>query len=86
MRSVVIFAIGDALFGSAPSLNILILGRVTQEIGDGGVISLSEIVIADLVPLAERDTCEGVLPAVWTNARAVGSTNGGALGKHDHWR
>lgn len=59
---------------------------VIQGIGDGGIISLSEILIADLVPLAERGTWEGLLGAVWAIASALGPPIGGLLSSHDRWR
>lgn len=59
---------------------------VIQGLGDGGIISLSEILIADLVPLAERGTWEGLLGSVWALASAIGPPIGGALSSHNHWR
>jgi MFS family permease len=86
LLSILLFAVGSAVCGSALDLNILIAGRVIQGLGDGGIISLSEILIADLVPLSERGTYEGLLGSVWALASAIGPPIGGALGSKDHWR
>ena len=44
---------------------VFLLGRTVAGLGDGGIISLAEIITADLVPLSERGTWEGVLGVVW---------------------
>ncbi|UZJ55730.1 hypothetical protein CBS101457_005050 [Exobasidium rhododendri] len=90
LLSIALFATGSAVCGSASDLKILIAGRVIQGLGDGGIISLSEILIADLVPLAERGTFEGLLGSVWALASAIGPPVGGALssgkGMSHRWR
>ncbi|KAJ7429033.1 hypothetical protein FB451DRAFT_1201828 [Mycena latifolia] len=50
------FAVGSALAGAAQSMPMMIAARV---IGGGGIISLSEIIAADIVPLAERGIYNG---------------------------
>ena len=57
-----------------------------QGLGDGGIISLSEIIISDLVPLSERGTYEGVLGVVWAVASAMGPPLGGLFSRGKHWR
>lgn len=48
-----------------PNIVSLFKRPAIQGLGDGGIISLSEIVVADLVPLSERGKWEGVLGVVW---------------------
>lgn len=52
--SVVLFAIGSAVSGSARSTNVLIVGRTIQGVGGGGINVLVDIIVSDLVPLRER--------------------------------
>jgi MFS family permease len=52
--SVAIFALGSGLCGGANSTIMLIASRVVQGLGAGGIFSLVEIIVADLVPLRER--------------------------------
>lgn len=83
--SVVIFAVGSALCGSAHSMTQMIIGRTIQGVGGGGILAMSEIVVADLVPLSERGVFMGILGTVWALASAVGPISGGALAS-SNWR
>ncbi|KAJ6590223.1 major facilitator superfamily domain-containing protein [Mycena sp. CBHHK59/15] len=59
------FAVGSALAGASQNM-------VSRGIGGGGIINLSEILTADLVPLAERGLCQGMLGLVWSFASCIG--------------
>ncbi|KAJ6463213.1 major facilitator superfamily domain-containing protein [Mycena vitilis] len=82
------FAVGSALAGSAQNMNMMIAARAVQGIGGGGIINLSEILTADLVPLAERGLYQGLLGLVWSFASSIGPPIGGALASRGHkaWR
>lgn len=49
-----LFVLGCALGGASNSMTMLIVARTIQGIGSGGVDTLTETVILDLVPLRER--------------------------------
>ncbi|KAJ6482759.1 iron permease [Mycena sanguinolenta] len=59
LGSIVLFALGSALSGGAQSMEWLIVARVVQGMGGGGMTGLSSIIVADLVPLAERGAYQG---------------------------
>jgi MFS family permease len=78
LTSLFIFAVGSAICGAAPSMNILILGRsmlyvyygselfiahysAIQGLGGGGLASISQIVMSDIVSLQERGKFNGLL-------------------------
>ncbi|KAI5115105.1 hypothetical protein M0805_009189 [Coniferiporia weirii] len=61
LTQIFMFALGSALCGAAKSMNSLIGGRTLQGIGAGGIASLTQIVISDLVPLQERGTFNGLI-------------------------
>ena len=49
--------------------------KVTEAIqgtGGGGIINMTEIIVSDLVPLAERGLCQGILGLVWSLAAGIG--------------
>ncbi|KAG8988893.1 hypothetical protein FRB93_003918 [Tulasnella sp. JGI-2019a] len=79
------FAVGSAVCGSAKTLNTLIVGRVIQGVGSGGIESLTEIIVADIVPLSRRGVYIGLIGAVWTVACAAGPPIGGAFASVN-WR
>ena len=43
-----------------------------QGIGGGGILNLTEVIISDLIPLAERGTYQGFLAMVWSLASGIG--------------
>ncbi|KIO20590.1 hypothetical protein M407DRAFT_220214 [Tulasnella calospora MUT 4182] len=85
LGSLVIFALGSGLCGGANNMAMLIGGRAVQGIGGGGILAMTEIVVADLVPLRQRGTYMGVIGAVWAIASAIGPPIGGAFSQ-SNWR
>ncbi|KAJ7087266.1 major facilitator superfamily domain-containing protein [Mycena belliarum] len=77
--SIAFFAVGSALAGASQNMDMMIAARAIQGIGGGGIINLSEILTADLVPLAERGLYQGMLGLVWSFASSIGPPIGGAL-------
>lgn len=86
LTSLFFFLFGSIVCGASHSLEMMIVGRVLQGVGDGGIISLAEIIVADLVSLSERGTYEGILGVVWAGASAVGPPIGGVFSRKDRWR
>ncbi|KAA1466939.1 MFS general substrate transporter [Dentipellis sp. KUC8613] len=89
--ALLLFAIGSAVAGSASSMSILILGRSAyispiQGVGGGGITSVSQIILSDLVPLRERGTFSGILAIAFTIACCIGPVVSGALAQHGQWR
>ncbi|TCD71947.1 hypothetical protein EIP91_000079 [Steccherinum ochraceum] len=80
------FALGSALAGAAQNMNMLIAARTVQGVGGGGIISITGILISDLVPLAERGVYQGVFNLVWAAASGIGPPMGGALAQKASWR
>ncbi|KAF8584813.1 iron permease [Ramaria rubella] len=84
--SIAFFTLGSALSASAQNMNWLIAARTIQGVGGGGIINMCEIIVSDIVPLAERGVYQGVLILVWCFASAVGPPIGGALSEKASWR
>ncbi|KZT52008.1 iron permease [Calocera cornea HHB12733] len=80
------FAVGSAVTGSAQNMTAMIAGRTVQGLGGGGILSLAEIIISDLVPLRERGLYQGILGMVWAFASAIGPPIGGGLAQAGQWR
>ncbi|KAI5118634.1 hypothetical protein M0805_000010 [Coniferiporia weirii] len=86
LKQIFLFALGSAVCGAAPSVNCLIAGRTIQGIGAGGITSLTQIIISDLVPLQDRGTFNGLVAIAYTFATATSPVIGGALAQHGQWR
>ncbi|KAF7289718.1 MFS general substrate transporter [Mycena indigotica] len=80
------FALGSVLCGAAPSMNFLIVGRTIQGLGAGGLTSLTQIVLSDLVSLKDRGLFSGLLGLAWAIASFIGPVIGGVLADHGAWR
>ncbi|CAK5262641.1 unnamed protein product [Mycena citricolor] len=85
---IALFAIGSALAGAAQNMSMMIAARTIQGIGGGGILNLTEILIADLVPLAERGLYQGLVGLMWSLASSIGPPIGGALASRGNkaWR
>lgn len=61
LGSLLCFAAGSAISGAAMNMPMLISGRVLQGIGGGGILTMTEIVMSDLVPLSKRGLYMGII-------------------------
>jgi EmrB/QacA subfamily drug resistance transporter len=77
--AVLIFLLGSALSGAAQNLTQLILFRAIQGLGAGGLLPLSQIVIGDLLPPAERGRRQGSIVAVFAACSVIGPVLGGVI-------
>ncbi len=69
----------------APSMLWLIVGRSLQGLGGGGLISLAQTIIADVVPPKERGRYQGYIAAVFVTSSVAGPVLGGFFADHAHW-
>lgn len=70
----------------ARSLEFLIIGRVLQGLGGGGLMTLSQALIAETVPPRERARYQGYLAAVGVSSSTFGPVVGGALSQFLGWQ
>lgn len=84
--ALVLFALGSAVCGAAPNMTAMIAGRALQGAGGGGVIVMTEIVLVDLVPLAERGVFLGIIGLTWAVSSSFGPVLGGAFAQSGLWR
>jgi EmrB/QacA subfamily drug resistance transporter len=88
-----VFLIGMAVFGfgsvvsaTAPSMTVLILGRVLQGAGGAAMLVLSLAICSNAFPLAERPRALGIWAGVSALALAIGPLVGGVLIESIGWR
>ena len=71
-----VFVLGSALAGFSQDTNTLIMFRVLQGLGAGGMAALSQIIMADIISPRDRGKYAGLFGAVM----AVGTVGGPLLG------
>lgn len=88
-----LFGLGSLLCGLAQSLDQLIIARVVQGLGSGGLVGLSFAVLGDLLPARRRARFQGLFTATFALATVVGPPFGGLMvdglsifGRHTSWR
>jgi DHA2 family multidrug resistance protein len=86
MACVVIFTISSFLCGIAPSLGMLILFRVIQGAGGGGLQPVSQAILRDTFPPEQLGTAFAAYGMVIVAAPAIGPTVGGWITDNYQWR
>ena len=81
-----VFALGSLACGFAQSLPQLVAARVVQGTGGGGLMMLSQALIAELVTPRERARFQGYFAMVFTSASVGGPVLGGLVVSSLSWR
>jgi len=89
-RAMLLLAIATFVAGSiacalAPSMLVLVLARGLQGLGGGGLISLAQTIIADIVSPKERGRYQVRIASVFLASGLAGPYLGGFLAQHFHW-
>lgn len=81
-----IFILGSAIALFAQSMALLITGRVFQGLGGGGLITLSQAIIATIVPARKRGKYMGIMGGAFAVSSVAGPLLGGWLTEGPGWR
>ncbi|MCZ2401844.1 MFS transporter [Paenarthrobacter sp. Z7-10] len=84
--AIAVFIVGSIIGGSAPDMGWLIFGRGVQGIGGGGLMILSQAIIADVVPARERGKYMGIMGGVFALSSVAGPLLGGWFTDGIGWR
>jgi len=79
------FVAGSIACALAPSMLVLVLARGLQGLGGGGLISLAQTIIADIVSPKERGRYQVRIAGVFLVSGLAGPFLGGFLAQHFHW-
>jgi EmrB/QacA subfamily drug resistance transporter len=86
LAALALFAAGSLACGFAQSLPQLVAARVAQGLGGGGLMMLSQALIAELVSPRERIRFQGYFAMVFTSASVGGPVLGGIVVSWFSWR
>lgn len=80
-----VFITGSAACALSPSMLVLIIARTFQGLGGGGLISLAQTIIGDIIPPKQRPQYQAYVSAVFAAASLAGPLLGGFIAEHLHW-
>jgi DHA2 family multidrug resistance protein len=86
MTCVALFVVSSFLCGIAPTLGTLVLCRVLQGIGGGGLAPSEQAILVDTFPPAKRGAGMAIYGMAVVVAPAIGPTLGGFITEHLSWR
>jgi len=84
--AIIVFILGSILSGVSQSMTMFLICRALTGIGAGGIFSLSNIIIADLVSIRDRGKYQGFISAIFAISALVGPVIGGAFVDKVSWR
>jgi MFS transporter, DHA2 family, multidrug resistance protein len=86
MACVALFTITSFFCGIAPSLNILLIARVLQGIGGGGLAPVEQAILVDTFSPAKRASAFALYTVAIVTAPAIGPVLGGWITDNYNWR
>ncbi|WP_058186022.1 DHA2 family efflux MFS transporter permease subunit [Terracidiphilus gabretensis] len=86
MICVALFTATSFLCGIAPSLEIMLLARVLQGIGGGGLAPVEQAILVDTFPPAQRASAFALYTIAIVTAPAIGPVLGGWITDNYNWR
>ena len=90
-RSVISASVGIFMLGSlgsalAPNMLLMVIARGIQGLGGGGLITLAQTVIGDIVSARERGKYQAYISGMYAVAGLAGPTMGGFFAQYLSWR
>ncbi len=84
--SITLFTLSSLLCGAAPSLEVLIIARILQGLGGGGLQPLSQAILLEAFPVAEHGVAMAVFGMGVVFAPILGPVVGGWITDNWAWR
>ncbi len=86
MGCVALFTLTSLFCGIAPSLGIMLMARVLQGIGGGGLAPVEQAILVDTFPAEKRASAFALYTVAIVTAPAIGPVLGGWITDNFNWR
>ena len=86
MACVALFTVTSFVCGIAPTLGIMLIARVLQGIGGGGLAPVEQAILVDTFPPAKRASAFALYTIAIVTAPAIGPVLGGWITDNYNWR
>lgn len=86
MLAAVLFAAGCLVSAAAPTMPLLLFGRLLQGVGGGGLTALAFIAVATLFPARLTPRVFGIISVLWGASAFLGPLIGGVFVEYSTWR
>ncbi len=83
--AIVIFLGGSILAGLAGNMLMMIVARVVQGLGGGGLMVVAMTVVGDVIPPRDRGRVQGIFGGVFGLSTVIGPLLGGFIVEHFGW-
>jgi MFS family permease len=84
--SLLLFTVGTVLCTVAHDFTLMLTGRCIQGVGGGGIITLTQVIFCDIVPLRQRPKYFPLVLGSWSVGSVLGPCIGGILTERASWR
>ncbi|MCG8641497.1 MAG: MFS transporter [Desulfobacterales bacterium] len=84
--SISLFIVSSVAAGASPSMEFLVVSRIFQGIGTGGIFALVYVVLSDVSPPGQRPRILSFASSIWGIASLIGPTFGGFMVTWSSWR
>jgi MFS family permease len=84
--SLLFFTVGTILCAVSKDFTMMLTGRCIQGVGGGGIITLTQVIFCDIVPLRQRPKYFPLVLGSWSVGSILGPVIGGILTEKASWR
>jgi EmrB/QacA subfamily drug resistance transporter len=85
LLAIAVFLLGSIACALSRNIYVLIGARALQGLGGGGLLSLGQTIIGDVIPPRERGKYQAYFATVFMASSIMGPVLGGFFAEHLHW-